>query len=108
MCRYGNVGKHLGIPECRKAARVGLEPNPSKYCSDEHKVEFWKFVKSQVRADEEPSKGGALNQKEVGWILQQCETVEEIQSLGAKPRLPTEENANRGKMIRCQLIIVYC
>jgi COMPASS component SPP1 len=98
MCRYGNVGRHLGIPECRKAARVTMEP-PSKYCSEDHRLQFWLFVKSQVRDDAEPSKGGALNQDEVGWILNQCKTAEEIHILGAKPKLPKKEDTDPSEYI---------
>lgn len=98
MCRYGNVGRHLGSLECRKAARVSMQPEPSKYCSDEHKDAFWLFVKSQMRPDTEPSKGGALNQNEAGWILDQCKTVEEIHALGAKPRLPKKDGSDSSRL----------
>jgi COMPASS component SPP1 len=97
MCRYFNVGKHQGfIAPCRKAARVNTDP-PSKYCSNECKKLFWEFVKSQVRDDDEPSRGGALSQKEVGFILKQTKDAEEIHALGAKPRLPKKEDNNPGK-----------
>lgn len=96
MCRYYNVGKHLGVNACRKAARVNTDP-PSKYCSDECKKKFWAFVKTQFRADNEPSRGGALNQKEVSFILKQCKTAAEIHALGAKPRLPKKEDADPSK-----------
>jgi COMPASS component SPP1 len=55
MCRYFNVGNHLGEKPCRKAARVDSIP-PSKYCSEECKKKFWAFVKSQLRDDDEPTK----------------------------------------------------
>lgn len=100
MCRFGNVGRHLGNgTACRKAARVTLAV-PSKYCSDEHKMAFWKFIKSQVREDKEPSKGGALNQDEVGWLLAQTKTADEIHALGEKPRLPQKEESDPGKLLQ--------
>jgi COMPASS component SPP1 len=100
MCRYYNVGKHLGSSEpCRKAARINATP-PSKYCSDECKILFWKFVKSQMRDDDEPSRGGALSQKEVAFILKQVKTAEEFHELGAKPRLPKKGDADPSKL-RC-------
>jgi len=87
MCRMYNVNG------CRKAARVA-EDHPSKYCSPEHCDDFWRFVRSQVRSDDRPSLGGALNRDEVGEILRQCKTAEDIKALGTKPRLPKPENAD--------------
>jgi COMPASS component SPP1 len=89
MCRCNNVPTIL----CRKAAGVTLDP-PSKYCSTEHAVLFWKFIASQVRTDDAPSIGGALNFKEVGQLLAEAPTAEEFHKLGQKPRLPVKEGAD--------------
>jgi COMPASS component SPP1 len=99
FCRYGNVGKFTKDPNlCRKAARVSDDP-PSKYCSDAHKDMFWVWVRDHLaRKDDEPAvPGGRLSVGEVGWILKQCKTIEEIQALGKKPKLPINEGADPSK-----------
>ncbi|KAF4627454.1 hypothetical protein G7Y89_g10701 [Cudoniella acicularis] len=93
MCRYHSVGKWYGITPCRKAARVTSDP-PSKYCSDEHRDEFFKFVaKELVRQDDAPSIGGKLNGNEVRSILEHCESNAQLQALGKKPKLPIPEGS---------------
>ena len=98
MCRYYNVGIFQGKPACKKHARVTMDP-PSKYCSDEHREAFWAFVKSRVREDDKPSMGGALNQKEIGWILKQSNTAKDVHDLGGKPRLPKKDEADPSKFL---------
>lgn len=56
------------------------------------------FVKSLVRADDRPSMGGALNQEEVGQLLQACQTAEKFHALGKKPRLPVPEGRDPSKL----------
>ena len=89
MCRVNNVPTIM----CRKAARVAMDP-PSKNCSDECKYKFWEFVASQVRKDDAPSIGGALNFKEVGQLLAEAPTAAEFHKLGQKPTLPVKEGAD--------------
>lgn len=103
MCRYYNCGKYLnekGISDeapCRKAARVSSDP-PSKYCSDEHKLAFFDFVRDHLcRKDNEPSRGGRLSVGEAAWLLTQGLTAAEFKALGARPKLPIKEGADPGK-----------
>jgi COMPASS component SPP1 len=96
----------MGAQPCRKAARVSDNP-PSKYCSDEHRDAFWVFVRYHLcRQDDEPSRGGRLNVGEVGWILSQCKSVEEIHALGQKPKLPVKDGADSSRC-QCQLVAQY-
>ncbi|CAG8954265.1 hypothetical protein HYFRA_00005885 [Hymenoscyphus fraxineus] len=92
MCRYNNVGEWMDWDHpCRKAARVTEDP-PSKYCSDEHRDEFWRFVRDNLaRTDQAPSMGGRLNVQEVADILDHCKDNSQLQNLGKKPRLPIPE-----------------
>lgn len=95
MCRYYCVGIWTDDPNpCRKAARVG-DDLPSKYCSVEHKNAFFKyFANDHVRHDDEPSRGGRLNAGEVGWLLSQVMTADELHHLGEKPKLPVKEGGD--------------
>ncbi|PQE24422.1 hypothetical protein CJF30_00009920 [Rutstroemia sp. NJR-2017a BBW] len=97
MCRYYNVDG------CRKAARVSDDP-PSKYCSDEHKKAFWLFVKSKVRSDEKGSMGGALNEVEVGALLDSCKNAADFHSLGSKPKLPVPEGHDPSEPLGLQYL----
>lgn len=91
MCRYHNVGG------CRKAARVTDDP-PSKYCSDEHKLKFWEYIRDKMaRQDSAPSKGGRLNVNEIGSVIEHGKTYSGIQALGKKPRLPVPHDHDQCK-----------
>ena len=94
MCRRNNVDKRFG--KCRKAARVndkddeGQAQTPSKYCSDECKEIFWKYVASLLRKDERSSMGGAVNRYEVAHLLEVAPNAVAFHKLGRQPRLITE------------------
>lgn len=92
MCRFNNVGEWMDWENpCRKAARVTEDP-PSKYCSDEHRDEFWQFVRDNLaRGDGAPSMGGRLSVQEVTDILAHVKDNAQLQNLGKKPRLPVPE-----------------
>ena len=85
ICRLYNINK-----TCRRPARVNDNPphQPSKYCSEEHKEEFWASVWQMIRKDTAPSKGGALNRGELAALLRACPTHEAFHQLGQKPKLP--------------------
>jgi hypothetical protein len=88
MCRYFNVGLfRKDRHPCRKGARVSDNP-PSKYCCDEHRDAFWKWVgENKLRKDREPSLGGALNRGEAFAIMHQAKTAEKLHALGQRPTL---------------------
>ncbi|KAH8654534.1 hypothetical protein BGZ60DRAFT_418706 [Tricladium varicosporioides] len=99
MCRYYNVGIWRGVTPCRKPARVTDDP-PSKYCSDEHRNEFFKFVRERlVRQDDSPSMGGKLNGGEVRSILEYCQQDGQLLTLGKKPKLPIPEGYDTSRPI---------
>lgn len=96
MCRRNNVNKKFG--KCRKAARVndrddkGQPQTPSKYCSDECKEVFWKYVASLLRKDDRPSMGGAVSRYEVAHLLEVAPNAAAFHRLGHQPRLTTESD----------------
>lgn len=92
ICRNYNIDQ-----SCRMPARVSDDP-PSKYCSDEHRDAFWKYVHSLVRNDDEPSKGGALNRSEVAALLEAAPTAAQFHALGSKPRVPVPEGADPSRL----------
>ena len=99
-CRYGNVGKWTKDQNtCRNAARVSDVP-PSMYCSDEHRDQFWIWIRENLARKEHELAvpGGRLSASEVGWMLKQVKNVEALHSLGKKPKLPVKDGADPGKL----------
>ena len=98
MCRRNNVDKRHG--KCRRAARVndkdadGKPQTPSKYCSDECKEVFWRYVASLLRKDERPSVGGAVSRYEVAHLLEVAPNAAAFHRLGQQPRILTTEGIN--------------
>ena len=92
MCRYYNINQ-----SCRIPARVGDDP-PSKYCSDEHRLAFFRALQTMMRKDDKPSMGGALSAQEFGALLKAAPTAAQFHALGQKPRLPVKEGADPSKL----------
>ncbi|KAI5309012.1 hypothetical protein KEM55_004303 [Ascosphaera atra] len=84
------------LPRCRKPARVATRP-PSKYCSDEHGVEFMRLKLGGVRPpvaghaipsgesnDDLGAKGGPLSAPELKAIVSLVNSTAEFRTLGNK------------------------
>ncbi|RKF76249.1 Set1 complex component spp1 [Golovinomyces cichoracearum] len=88
MCRYHNISG------CRKSAQVCLKPNPSMYCSEQHRRDFWNHVATKLRSGEPSSIVSILSHAEVSSLAKFCNDRSEWQALGTEPRLEQKNKAD--------------
>ncbi|KAJ5103410.1 hypothetical protein N7532_003939 [Penicillium argentinense] len=89
------------LPQCRKPARANPK-NPSKYCSDEHGLQFMrqhtrrlKLGPAQKGKEDLGSMGGVLTAKDLKAVIVGVSSVEEFRRLGDRiitPPPTTKEN----------------
>ncbi|OAL75138.1 hypothetical protein A7D00_0736 [Trichophyton violaceum] len=86
------------LRECRQPARVDAKP-PSKYCSDEHGIDYMKQAmsrgsrqpsssadeQSNRRCKNEASRGGILNLGELKSVVSKVDSADQFRKLGASP-----------------------
>ncbi|RKF60258.1 putative phd transcription [Erysiphe neolycopersici] len=93
MCRYHNVSG------CRKAAQIGLKPNPSMYCSEQHRRDFWEYIIGKLRLGDSSSIIGILSQAEASSLAKICNDRSEWQSLGNEPKLEFQNINNQNGLV---------
>jgi hypothetical protein len=88
--RYTTWKPACRVQGCNKPARVHISP-PSKYCSDEHRMQFFRKLVHQMPDGPSPSRGGALTKGELkGMLDQTAGNVKAFHALGSKPTLSTD------------------
>ncbi|KAI6249181.1 hypothetical protein HI914_02929 [Erysiphe necator] len=98
MCRYHNISG------CRKAAQISLKPNPSMYCSEQHRREFWDYVVGKFRSGDPSTVIGVLSQAEASSLARVCNNLSEWQSLGTRPDMESQNITNPNGSNRLELL----
>ncbi|POS88382.1 hypothetical protein EPUL_000126 [Erysiphe pulchra] len=93
MCRYHNISG------CRKAAQIGLKPNPSMYCSEQHRRDFWNYIIGKLRIGDSSSVIGILSQAEASSLAKICNDRSEWLSLGTEPKLASQNIKNPNGLV---------
>lgn len=100
MCRYFNVSG------CRKAAQVGLKPNPSMYCSEQHRRDFWMNIVGKLRSGDTSAMGGILSKDELASLANICNDRSDWQALGSEPKIDSKKAVDPSKFLcnRCNCL----
>ncbi|GBF63660.1 Set1 complex component [Trichophyton mentagrophytes] len=92
------------LRECRQPARVDAKP-PSKYCSDQHGIDYMKQAMSRGsrqpssstdeqnnrKHENEASRGGILNLGELKSVVSKVDSADQFRKLGASPLSARQE-----------------
>ncbi|KAE8146359.1 hypothetical protein BDV25DRAFT_162651 [Aspergillus avenaceus] len=86
------------VPECRKPARFNRK-NPSKYCTDEHGLEFMRLRTQHLSqtlgnkdAEDLGSRGGVLTAGDLKAVIMDVSSAEEFRKLGERIISPPRDD----------------